>query len=128
MDKITLKLGTIFFIPGFLLLWTVFTPEFNTYDVNISGAWLVTTEFRTIISVIFILFSIISFWMLCTKKYVTENSLQDAKDKRGKKALEKTITKFITDNGLSERFTENNIIGWVEQNYEEFNKNIHGQI
>lgn len=112
MDKQDLKLFSFLIIPGFMFLWTL------SFDLNdASVLWFIRYNARLVISILCLLIGGLSFLMLITKKYKTEDSIQDLKDKKKKTEMVIILSNFLDENGLQERYTKNNIIDWVEKTY-----------
>lgn len=112
MDKVTLKIMSMSIIPAILGLFTLLFVEQN---IDVNCVWYETLLVRYIVVILSGLISLISIYMLITKKYTTIDSLQDDRDKRDIDRLTNTIENYLFE--IKEPKTTEEIKEWVTDKY-----------
>ena len=120
MDKKTLFLGTFLFLPGILMLMTLFSPEFNSMS---NLYWFTTFTSRLCFSLFCNSLAVTSLLLLIFKKDLPMDKLYDIRVEKRKVSGTNAILKFLSDNKI-EGYSEEYVRKFVDENYDEVVNNI----
>lgn len=114
IEKEQLKINLMLFIPGILMLFTLFSPEFNNLT-----AWYTTTLARSIVVIFCLVVSGISLGLLIMKKYKPIEETDAHKRKIDK--ITNYIDDYLKNNAASYYSTINRDIikEWVSINHKD---------
>jgi len=116
MDKRTLQLFSMLLIPGFLMLYTLFSPTFlNTTDL------VFTIPVRVIFTIFCLVIGGLSLTGILTKSYSTVDSIKDSRDRIKIDNITNIIDKYLENEvpDFHKSSNKEDIKKWVTEHIKE---------